>query len=51
VRKELKPEGKVKRVKKARRPRLEEDLEEEGLVEEQPVEEQPVEEELEQPSD
>jgi N utilization substance protein A len=56
ARKELKPEGKVKKVKKARRPRLEEELEEEGLVEEQPVEEQPVEEQpveeqLEQPSD
>jgi len=40
AREELKPEGKVKKVRKARRPRLEEELEEE----------EPVEEELEEPS-
>jgi N utilization substance protein A len=46
VREELKPEGKVKRARKARRPRLEEELEEEGLEEEKLEEE-----ELEQPPD
>jgi N utilization substance protein A len=51
ARKELKPEGKVKKVKKARRPRLEEELEEEGLEEEGPEEEKLEEEELEQPPD
>jgi N utilization substance protein A len=49
-REELKPEGKVKKVKKPRRHRVEEELEEEEI--EQPVEEieQPVE-EIEQPVD
>jgi len=51
ARKELKPEGKVKKVKKGRRPRLEEELEEEGLEEEGPEEEKLEEEELEQPPD
>jgi N utilization substance protein A len=35
AREELKPEGKVKKVRKARRPRLEEELEEETLEEEE----------------
>jgi N utilization substance protein A len=46
AREEPKPEGKVKRVKKARRPRLEDELEEEGLEEEKLEEEG-----LEQPPD
>ena len=51
AREELIPEGKVKKIKKARRPLLEEELVEEEPVEEEPEEKELEEKELEEPSD